>query len=40
MVQADLFFSALLFLLILVALLETHASNRGRGGRRGTRPAR
>jgi hypothetical protein len=38
MIQADLLFSALLFLLIWLALLETHAFTRRRGGRPG-RPA-
>jgi hypothetical protein len=39
MVQADLFFNAVLFLLILVALLETHTVTRGRYGRSRRRPA-
>ena len=38
MVHEDLIFSATLFLLILLALIETHALFRSRGGRGGMRP--
>jgi hypothetical protein len=38
MVCEDLIFSATLFLLILLALIETHASLRSRRGRGGMRP--
>jgi hypothetical protein len=39
MVFEDVIFSATLFLLILLALLETHAALRGRGSHHGARPA-
>jgi hypothetical protein len=39
MVREDLIFSATLFLMILLALIETHALLRSRGSRGGMRPA-
>ena len=39
MLYEDMIFSIGLFLLIFVALLETHVWSRGRKGRGGARPA-
>jgi hypothetical protein len=39
MVYEDLIFSATLFLLILLALIESHAWHRGHGDRSRARPA-